>query len=76
MAHKPRRLARSLLLLMTALLAPATAGAQQSEVNYDEAKVPPYTLPDPLVASDGTRVRDARTWRQRRRPEIGRAAAG
>ena len=38
--------------------------------NYDEAKVRPYTLPDPLVLSDGTRVRDARTWTTRRRPEL------
>ena len=38
--------------------------------NYDEAKVAPYTLPDPLVLADGTRVRDAETWRRRRRPEI------
>ena len=38
--------------------------------NYDEAKVPPYTLPDPLVAADGRRVTDARTWSTRRRPEI------
>src|SRR5881628_2595959 len=38
--------------------------------NYDESKVAPYTLPDPLVMSDGRRVTDAGTWRTRRRPEI------
>jgi len=38
--------------------------------NYDESKVPAYTLPDPLVMADGTPVRDAKTWRERRRPEI------
>jgi hypothetical protein len=41
--------------------------------NYDEAKVPPYTLPDPLVMANGTRVADANGWRTRRRPEILRA---
>jgi hypothetical protein len=39
-------------------------------VNYDEAKAGSYTLPDPLVSSGGQRVRDAQTWRERRRPEI------
>jgi hypothetical protein len=38
--------------------------------NYDEAKAPPYTLPDPLVLSNGRRVSDAKTWRAERRPEI------
>jgi hypothetical protein len=41
--------------------------------NYDEAKVPPYTLPDPLQMSDGMPVRDARTWTTKRRGEILRA---
>jgi hypothetical protein len=38
--------------------------------NYDEAKVPPYTLPDPLVMANGSRVTDAQAWRGTRRPEI------
>jgi len=41
--------------------------------NYDEAKVAPYTLPDPLRGADGTPVRDARAWAKQRRPEIIRA---
>jgi hypothetical protein len=39
-------------------------------VNYDEALVGTYTLPDPLVLADGKSVRDARTWNEKRRGEI------
>jgi hypothetical protein len=38
--------------------------------NYDESKVRPYTLPDPLTMRDGRRVRDAKMWRGERRREI------
>jgi len=38
--------------------------------NYYEDKVPPYTLPDPLVLADGRPVRDADTWFMQRRPEL------
>ena len=38
--------------------------------NYDEAKVAPYTLPDPLVLANGKPVRDRQTWIKERRPEI------
>jgi hypothetical protein len=40
------------------------------KTNYDEAKVPTYTLPDPLVMRNGEKVRDAATWNRRRRPEL------
>src|SRR5437879_5003200 len=39
-------------------------------VNYDESRVGTYTLPDPLILADGKPVRDAKTWNQKRRPEI------
>ena len=39
-------------------------------VNYDEAKVGEYRLPDPLVLNNGKPVRDAKTWWDKRRPEI------
>jgi len=42
----------------------------RSETNYDEQKVPEYTLPDPLVMSDGTKVTNAQAWKVGRRPEV------
>jgi hypothetical protein len=39
-------------------------------VNYDEALTGNYTLPDPLVLANGKPVKDARTWNEKRRPEI------
>jgi hypothetical protein len=39
-------------------------------VNYDEALVGSYTLPDPLRLLNGKPVRDAKTWYGKRRPEI------
>jgi hypothetical protein len=34
--------------------------------NYSEEKVPPYTLPDPLVMQSGERVATAEKWSERR----------
>ncbi len=47
-----------------------TLSPQQFVPNYEESKVPKYTLPDPLISQDGTHVRDLITWRDVRRPEI------
>jgi hypothetical protein len=39
--------------------------------NYDEAKANPYpNLPDPLTLKNGKKVKEARTWWNKRRPEI------
>jgi hypothetical protein len=44
----------------------STLSAQQSSANYDEAKVPAFTLPDPLVFNNGRKVQDNKDWDKRR----------
>lgn len=56
------------LLLGLSMLYPLAA--LSAEVNYDEAKVGSYTLPDPLRMADGRVVTNASMWRRLRRPEI------
>ncbi len=62
------------LLAISALLVAAGPCLRQAkaqvDVNYDEAKVHPYTLPDPLVANDGTKITSAAQWRDSRREEL------
>lgn len=62
------------------LLAASLAFAQPSKpppkvvagipVNYNEADVGTYTLPNPLVLPNGKPVRNVQTWYRTRRPEI------
>jgi hypothetical protein len=40
------------------------------KINLDEAQVPDYSLPDPLLMSGGQPVCDAATWQRGRRGEI------
>lgn len=48
----------------------AKKSKQRSEFNYDESKVPKYTLPDPLIASDGKAVSTPSQWQSQRRAEL------
>ena len=71
---------KSLRIFVLAILAVGAAMGQADRppaavvagipVNYDEAKVGTYTLPDPLLLADGKPVRDAKTWNEKRRGEI------
>ena len=58
-----------LLLSLLLLLNLIPLSAQQFVVNYDEAKVPAYTLPNPLVFNNGDKVQNKKDW-ERRRTEI------
>ena len=60
--HNPRCIA---VLIATVLCALGSrASAQPAEANYDESKVPEYTLPDPLITAGGERVESADQWHQ------------
>jgi len=44
----------------------SSLSAQQPVAKYDESKVPVYTLPDPLVFNDGSKVTNKNEWNKRR----------
>ena len=53
-----------------------TVFAQDREVfvdpaNYDESKIAPYTLEDPLTFVDGRKVKTAADWAERRKEILG-----
>ncbi|SVD82716.1 uncharacterized protein METZ01_LOCUS435570, partial [marine metagenome] len=41
-----------------------------NDANYDEARVPHYDLPDPLITAEGKPVTSAEQWMNIRRPQI------
>ena len=44
--------------------------SRRGQFNYDESRIPKYTLPDPLVASDGSKIAKADDWNNGRRDEL------
>ena len=58
------------LFVMIACLLATSWLYGQSKANYDEEKVPQYSLPDVLLCNNGTRVTTARQWEKQRRPEV------
>jgi hypothetical protein len=59
-----------LLLLVVVALGAVRVRAERAPANYDEAKVPAFTLPNPLRHQSGEPVSDAVAWRERRRQEV------
>ncbi len=58
------------LAIVAAIFIASIGNAAPPGTNYDESKVPKFTLPDPLICLDGTPVRDVQGWQTKRRPEI------
>jgi hypothetical protein len=54
------------VVLLMCLCLQGKLNAQQFVANYDESKVPEFTLPDPLVFNNGRKVRNIRAWSKRR----------
>lgn len=66
-----------ILILMVILTAVLSVGGllphatvRADEFNYDESRVPEFTLPDPLVTLSGEPVTTVEQWNETRRPEI------
>lgn len=75
--HTNQFLPKTLILIIAVVLFSLTTSGQNRPedvagipVNYDESKVPAYTLPDPLVMQNGEKVTDAAAWYNQRRKEI------
>ena len=62
------------VILMMVLMMVMSFGREGKEgdkdVNYDEAKVPAYDLPELLVTAEGKRITTAEEWYSLRRPQI------
>ncbi len=59
-----------LLIILPAFSQNAPTNVAGIPVNYDESKVPAYTLPDPLKLQNGESVDSPKTWFEKRRKEI------
>lgn len=57
-------------LLLPLVLLLSTVFSAFAQVNYDEKKVPEYTLPDLLTLENGKSVKTSSVWMKNRRPEI------
>ena len=65
---RKRNLISVVLLLILNLL--GIQAQEPNKANYDENKIPPYTLPELLKMSNGQKVTTVQQWEQIRRPEL------
>ena len=61
---------KQFILFIALLLSANISFAQEIVINYDESKIPVFTLPDPLVFNDGEKVTTVKQWENQRRAEL------
>ena len=57
---------KAVVVVSIAVFSVGLYAAAGMPVNYDETKVAPYTLEDPLAFADGTKLKTASEWPKRR----------
>lgn len=61
---------KQFILMFSCFFAAASIAAQGFTPNYDESKVPAYTLPALLVSESGKKIASSDEWERVRRPEL------
>ena len=61
---------RSCNIITAVLISILSCNTLMAQFNYDESKVPAYELPELLQLNDGTPVKDAAAWNEKRRAEV------
>ena len=64
----PEHLIRAFIASLLVLPMSSVAQEKKFVPNYDEAKIPAYTLPNPLALSDGSTIRTKEEWETKGRP--------
>lgn len=59
-----------LFSLLIATLSYTLSCAQPPGTNTDESRIPPYTLPDPLISPNGKAITTVKDWERKQRPYI------
>lgn len=58
------------VVILAGILMGIAPSVSAQEVNYDEARIPEYVLPDPMLMQSGKAVKSVKQWENRRRPEL------
>jgi hypothetical protein len=68
--RSPVTKSKNAIFMVSLWVVSTVSGAQPLVINYDESKIPQYTLPDPLITENGVKIQSASAWHQVRRPEL------
>lgn len=65
-----RKFSLTLAIVSFILLKPSVIFSQERDINYDESKVLPYSLPSILTSYSGMIINNSKDWQEFRKPEL------